>query len=365
MRTEIAEHADFSIIRYAQCWEDAGVLLDGLDIRAGDVCVSIASAGENALAMVSRGPARVIALDLSAAQLACVELRVAAYRTLEHHELLELIGSRPSDRRGDLYRRCREKLSAGVRAFWDGHPAEITAGIGSAGKFERYFALFRTRILPLVHSRATVERLLRGGSPAEREEFYHRVWNNRRWRLMFAIFFSRAVMGRFGRDPSFFAYVRGSVADKILARTQHALTRLDPSENPYLHWILTGTHGTALPYALRPENFDAIRDNIDRLEWRCQGLEAFLDEVGPGSVDRYNLSDVFEYMSPENYAGLLDRIVRAGRSGGRLAYWNMLADRHRPDDMADRLRPQQVRARELHGRDKAFFYSDFVLEEIV
>src|SRR5438045_9643173 len=107
MGSEVAARADFSGIRYAQCWEDADILLDGLDIQPGDVCLSIASAGDNSLALLARRPARVVALDLSPAQLACVELRVAAYRELSHPELLELIGSTPSRRRLDLYRRCR------------------------------------------------------------------------------------------------------------------------------------------------------------------------------------------------------------------------------------------------------------------
>src|SRR3954467_14770770 len=120
--SEAAANADFSEIRYAQCWEDADVLLEGLDVRPGDVCLSIASAGDNSLALLTRDPARVIALDLSPAQLACLELRVAAYRALGHAELLELIGSRPSRRRGLLYRRCRPLLSAPARAFWDARP---------------------------------------------------------------------------------------------------------------------------------------------------------------------------------------------------------------------------------------------------
>src|SRR3954470_16735027 len=109
--SEAAANADFSAVRYAQCWEDADVLLEGLDVQPGDVCLSIASAGDNALALLARNPAKVVALDLSPAQLACVALRVAAYRNLAHDELLELVGSRPSDRRADLYRRCRGDLS--------------------------------------------------------------------------------------------------------------------------------------------------------------------------------------------------------------------------------------------------------------
>src|SRR5438477_9967269 len=111
MGSEVQAKADFSGVRYAQCWEDADVLVEGLDVRPGDVCLSIASAGDNALALLTRDPDRVVALDLSPAQLACVELRVSAYRTLDHQELLELIGSRPSDRRPVLYARCRDGLS--------------------------------------------------------------------------------------------------------------------------------------------------------------------------------------------------------------------------------------------------------------
>ena len=365
MASEIAAKADFTDIRYAQCWEDADILLEALDIGPGDVCLSIASAGDNALAMLSRGPERVIALDLSPAQLACVELRVAAYRELNHAELLELVGSTPSDRRDTLYRRCRPQLAPAVRAFWDAHATDVVRGIGGAGKFESYFALFRNRILPLVHSRRRVFQLLQGGTVHERQQFYENRWNTWRWRLLFRIFFSRFVMGRMGRDPSFFNYVEGSVADRILERTRYALTALDPAANPYLQWILTGRHTTALPFALRPENFDAIRANLDRLEWHCCSLEDYLDRAGPNAISRYNLSDIFEYMSADNFRRLLEKLIAGGRPGSRLAYWNMLVPRSRPEALAHRLRPLNELAQKLHQQDKAFFYSRFVVEEIV
>jgi S-adenosylmethionine-diacylglycerol 3-amino-3-carboxypropyl transferase len=361
----IAARADFSGIRYAQCWEDADVLLEALDVRPDDTCVSIASAGDNTLALLTRAPARVIALDLSAAQLACLELRVAAYRALEHPELLELIGSRPSERRACLYERCRIHLAPATRAFWDARPEAIAAGVCGAGKFERYLTLFRRRVLPLVHPAATRRALLAGGSPDERARFYRERWDTWRWRLVFHLFFSRFVMARAGRDPAFFRYVQGDVAGRILARARHALTELDPAANPYLHWILTGEHGTALPLALRPEHFATIRANLDRLEWRQQSLEDFAAHAMPRSVDRFNLSDMFEYVSPAAYQATLERLLTVARPGGRLAYWNMLAPRSRPDALADRLRPLTDLAARLHRADRAFFYSAFIVEEVL
>jgi S-adenosylmethionine-diacylglycerol 3-amino-3-carboxypropyl transferase len=363
MTTEVAAQADFSQIRYAQCWEDADVLLAGLDVQPGDVCLSIASAGDNALALLTRNPARVIALDLSPAQLACLEVRIAAYRRLEHCELLELIGSVSSTRRKHLYRRLRDDLSVTARAFWDARPSLIARGIGDAGKFERYFRLFRRAVLPLIHSRPLIKELLRSGSPAQRERFYCKQWDNWRWQLLFRVFFSRRLMGLLGRDPSFFRYVTGNVSERILQRTRHALTVLDPAENPYLQWILTGHHPTALPLALRPEHFASIRTNLPRLEWHRSSLEEFLDLSAGETLDRCNLSDIFEYISEENYSRLLTKLVDRMRPGGRLAYWNMLVPRRRPESLASRLRPLTKLAQELHWQDKAFFYSALVIEE--
>jgi S-adenosylmethionine-diacylglycerol 3-amino-3-carboxypropyl transferase len=363
MRSEAAERADFSAIRYAQCWEDADVLLSALEPGPGKRCLSIASAGDNTLALLSRDPESVLALDLSPAQLACLELRVGAYRALQHGELLELIGCIESGRRPGLYQACRKHLSSGVLSFWDDRPELIAAGIGSVGKFEHYFSLFRERVLPLVHAGDTTRELLRPKSRDERRSFYTDRWNNFRWRLMFRIFFSRKLMGLLGRDPEFFRYVEGSVSERILKRTEYALTELDPAANPYIHWILTGRHNTALPAALREENFEPIRRNLDRLEWRCGSLEELLGH--DRKFDCFNLSDIFEYMSPSSYEQLLKLIVSSAHSGGRLAYWNMLAPRRRPDSLATSLRPLAELSSKLFARDRAFFYSALVVEEVV
>jgi S-adenosylmethionine-diacylglycerol 3-amino-3-carboxypropyl transferase len=369
MSDAIGGRADFSRVRYAQVWEDADVLLDGLAVKPGDRCLAIASAGDNALALLTARPAEVVALDLSDAQLACLALRVAALKTLDHPELLELIGSAASERRAALYARCRPALDAEARAFWDARPEAIAEGIGRAGKFERYFALFRRVILPLTQRRSTVEALATGGPALGADErarraWYDRHWDNRRWRFFFRVFTSRFVLGRLGRDPRFFDHVEGSVADRLLARVRQAVTATDPAGNAYLQWILTGEHRTALPLWLRPEHFDTIRDHVDRLTWRRASLEDVLAGADARSFDRFALSDVFEYVPVAHYERLLEEIARVGRPGGRLAYWNLLAPRRRPERLAGKIAPLPELSRALHACDKAPFYGAFVVEEV-
>ncbi len=365
MQTEVANRAKFFGIRYAQVWEDGDILLRALDIQPGDHCFSVASAGDNALLMLTCDPASVVAVDLSPAQIACLELRVAALRTLDHAALLEFHGSRPSTRRAGLYKNCRPLLSQPAAAFWDAHAEALSGGFGSAGRFENYFRIFRERLLPLVHGRNRIQRLLKGGSPEAREIFYEKEWNTLRWRLLFRFFFSRTVMGFLGRSPAFFRYVEGSVAERILGRTRHALTYLDPSANPWLHWILTGTHGAVLPPWLEPANHERIVANLDRLTWRIGSVEQALDDATRTGTkfSRFNLSDIFEYMSEENTLNLLGQIAAASAPNARLCYWNMLAPRSGAG-LPAMLAPLDQLAKDLFPQDRAFFYSRLVVEQV-
>ncbi len=365
MRSAVSQPTGFSGIRYAQCWEDADILLEALNIQPGSTCLSIASGGDNTLAMLSKRPRKVVAIDPNPAQLAVLELRVAAFRELRHPEVLALNGSVESHSRGELYKRCRKYLSNAARDYWDQRPELIEAGIGSAGRLESYFRTFRTRVLPLIHSRHRVAKLLAKKSGAERVRFYDSDWDNLRWRVLCRIFFSRLMLGRFGRDPELFRYVEGRVAERILQRTRYATTQLDPATNPYLYWILRGQHRDgAQPFALRAENFEAIRAHLDRLEWRCCSLEEFL-ERSPGAFDAFNLSDIFEYISVESYERLLRLLIRSAKPNARLAYWNLLVPRNRPGSLATFLKPLKHLSDSLFACDKAFFYSAFVVEAVL
>jgi S-adenosylmethionine-diacylglycerol 3-amino-3-carboxypropyl transferase len=349
-------------LRYAQCWEDADVLVSALAVRPGGTYVAIASAGDNALAMLAAGPARVIAIDREPAQLAALALRVAAYRTLTHPELLGLIGSRPHDDRRALYARCRAELDDDARGYWDARPDAIRAGIGGAGRFEGYLSLFRTAVLPLIHSPSTVRELL-ACDDAERARFYDERWNSLRWRLAFRAFFARPAMSALGRDPRFFAQADGPVSQRLLVRIARSLRDDDAGANPYLRWILTGAHGAALPFALRADSFDAIRDNLDRLDVRRCSLEEFVAGYDGAAVDGWNLSDVFEYVDEAAYGALLARIAATSSPRARLAYWNMLVARRRPDALAPFLAQREDVAAPLRARDRVPFYGDFVVEE--
>lgn len=364
MTSQISTKANFEDIRYAQLWEDADVLTDALGPRPGATLVSICSAGDNALAMLTLDPKRVVTLDLSMAQIECLNLRIGAYRTLDHQGFLELMGSRPSDKRETLLTKALSGTSEATQAFWFGRKNDVVAyGAGGCGKFERYFRLFKNRVLPFVHSRKTVDAIFVSREAAGREQFFDERWNSWRWRLMVKLFFSRFMMGRLGRDKAFFEHVEGSAADHVMGRLHHAAVTCDPATNPYLYWIMNAAHGDHLPMAWRAEHFDTIAERLDRLDTRHGSLEAFTS--GGEKADGYNLSDIFEYMSPDVFSAVYDDVLASANPGARLIYWNMMAPRRVPQEHARRVETQQDIEDRGKAMDKAFFYSDFVVEDVL
>lgn len=357
----VRERVSWDRIRYASVWEDADVLCEALaPVGRGGRLLSVASAGDNALALLTLDPAEVVAVDLSAAQLACVELRIAAFRCLDDRALLPFLGVRAAPDREATFHRLRGELSSEARAFWDAHPAEIRRGIVHAGRFERYLRAFGRWVLPLIHRPATIRALREPREPEAQRAFYRARWDTARWRLLFRVFFGRAVMGRLGRDPAFFAHVHGSVSDRILARTRHAFTEVPTHVNPYLAYILTGTFPPeALPRYLRPEHRDAIRARLDRVRL----VRGAVDEAGTG-WNGFNLSDVGEYMEQGEWAQVYGRLVDGARPGARLVYWNMLAPRACPPGEHRRVRSLDALAGELHARDQAWFYSALHVDEV-
>lgn len=358
----IGDKAPFDFVRYASVWEDADILCEALApaSRQGRI-LSIASAGDNVLALLTLDPKEIVAADLSQAQLACLELRMLAFKHLDHTSLLSFLGVTDLTDRLSVYMSLKKDLSTAAQQYWDTHTGDIVLGIIHAGKFEKYLRTFGQRILPWIHSKKTREGLLKERSIEEQRQFYDNIWDTFLWRLLFRVFFSKVVMGKLGRDPAFFDHVEGGVGEKILQRTKHALTDLPTYTNPYLTYIITGNYQLhALPRYLRKEYKDLIAARLNRITL----IDAPIHQTHTGSFDAFNLSDIFEYMSNEEFERCYDALLSQANPGARLAYWNMLVSRKIPHTLAQRASALTELSNELHKRDKAWFYRAFHIDEV-
>lgn len=361
---KIENRADFHYIRYANCWEDTDILFTALNPRRNQTILSIASAGDNSLALLAEG-AGVVAVDLNFSQLACVALRKAAIEKLNHAECLSFLGITPSNDRIGVFNSLKESMDDPYVIFWQNNPDIIKNGIIHAGKFERYFGYFRNVVLRFIHSKKKVTELLRPKSKPDRLRFYDDQWSTRRWELLFKLFFSRFTMGLAGRDPEFFRYVDVPVSENILNRTQYALTELETHNNPYLDYILTGNFTHTLPPYLRPDNFKKIKQNIKGLSLYQGSVQDAVEHFGSLKFDGFNLSDIFEYLDAETCRMIYKTLLDSANPGARFVYWNMLVPRSCPNEFENKIQKKVNLSKSLFLKDKAFFYSNFIVEEVI
>ncbi len=362
MSNVLLQKVDLSIIRYANCWEDADILLEGLCADEGSKILSIGSAGDNSFSLLTTNPELVVAVDISKVQLYLIEIKKICIKNLAHKETLAFLGFEPSSKRIDVFNQLKNGLSNDAKSYWEANETVIENGIIYAGKFEKYFLFFTKKILPWIHSKKTVDELFHLKSKKEQEIFYREKWNTWKWKLLFKIFFSRYVIGKYGRDPELLKEAEGSVSSYIYNKAGKHLQSVEAQKNFMLHFNLLGNFSNLLPHYLRKENYDAIKSNIDNLKL----IPGYTSEAFK-YCDKYkcmNLSNIFEYMDKQLFAATAQELIKGTDKDGRLAYWNLMVQRKISEIFPQRTTYQKDLSERLMEHDKGFYYSRFIIDKI-
>ena len=355
------EEVDHSYIRYANVWEDPYLLSEGLQAPEGGKTLSIASAGDNAFSLLLHDPSIVVAIDLNKTQLYLTELKREAIKRLDREKIIEFLGFAESKNRWEIYQSIAPQLQKETQNYWSKHKATIENGIITEGKFEKYLASFANKILPLIHNKRKIQELFEQKSEGEQKQFYDSKWNSRRWRFLFKIFFSKKVMGIFGRDPAFLEQVEVNVGTTIMTNAGNHISTTHAQNNPFLYYCLKGNFGENLPRYLLSENYIKIKSNIDKLELHFGYAQEAATKYG--KFNSFNLSNIFEYMNPEVFKLTTESMIESAAKGARFAYWNLMVPRvmSEVDNRLVRIEDQQEWAK----RDQGFFYKQFVAEQLV
>jgi S-adenosylmethionine-diacylglycerol 3-amino-3-carboxypropyl transferase len=355
------QKADFSILRYANCWEDADILLEGLQPHSGSKILSVASAGDNSFSLLATDPEIVIAIDVNKIQLHLIALKKAAIQELSHEEILQFLGFQQSEDRIFFFEKIKHFLEKESSVYWEKNKHLIQNGIIHQGKFEQYFQLFCNKILPCIHSKKTTKLLLAIKSPEAQTEFYYKHWNTWRWRLLFKIFFGKYIMGKYGRAPEFLKEVKITVGPYIFKKAEVQLRSIAAQDNFILHYNLLADFGITLPHYLKPENFQLIKSNIQRLQIR----EGFIEDMDwkYGKFDCMNLSNIFEYMDQGTFEQSAEKIIGLCAQKGKIAYWNLMVPRLISNIFPEGINFLDDLSLKLSAKDKGFFYNQFIIEQ--
>jgi S-adenosylmethionine-diacylglycerol 3-amino-3-carboxypropyl transferase len=350
---KMIEKIDFSIIRYANCWEDADLLLDSLQVKANSHVLSIASAGDNSFSFLVNDGVKVMAVDISEVQILLCRFKKTAIQQLNCTEYLQLLGFMPCANKSNIIQKVYHSADKEVKQFMDINATMIQNGIGYAGKFEKYFKKFRTRILPFIHSKKTISELFEIKDEAAQKYFYNTKWNTFLWRSLLKLFFSKFILGRIGRDPEMLKEVDLNVGNYIREKSHLHLQSKACQSNYLLQMMLLGKFKNGVPFYLREENYNKIKNNIHNIKFhKVEIKDAPLID---GKLFHYfNMSNIFEYMNTQTFEATANTIKTKADSGAAIAYWNLMVKR----DLS-RLEGYLSQTITSDKIDNGFFYQSF------
>lgn len=338
-------------IHYSNCHEDANMIIKYANDNINNI-LSIASGGDNSFACLLLNPNKVISIDSNITQVYLVELKKTAIKFLQYEEYLILLGVREGNSLY-YYNKIKQYLSKDVVDYFDNNIFLIKdVKLLNCGRFEYYFNIFSKKILPLIHSKKIIDKFMNCTTLEEQQDFYIKKFNNFRFKLLFKVFFSKFIMKRLGRDKEYFKYNNGQLSKILKNRFEFGIFSNLNKTNPYLQYVIYNNY-LEMPLYLKKENFEMIKNNIDKIEVRCISLDEALNLEY--NYDFMNLSDVFEYLDNSLMEKYEEALFNKLNDHGRIIYWNMQNTRVFSHKL--------IRINTNLKNDRAFYYKDLLVYE--
>ncbi len=360
----LLERAIFNGIVFNMSWEDPEMDRRALRTGPGDTVISISSAGCNPLNFLCQSPDRLLTIDGNPAQNAVVELKLAGIQALDHGTFFDIFAARNPAVASKVYRpRLRPLLSPRSCEFWDKKLWMAHRGLYEFGKMGMAARIVRFLFPLLGISRYHIDRFFESTTLAEQRARYARHVAPHLWGpVVERLCKSRWFMYLCGVHPRQLDLIdeRHGIYEYIKERIEYALTQVPIHDNYFLSVTATGRfRGNHVPPYLLAENFPILRRNLDRVTVINGLLGPYLDTLPAGSINKFNLLDIFDWMTPELFESTLKSVLRAAAPGARLIYRSGSYELPPPKSIQRHLVEHAELSRELLAIDRSATYGSF------
>ena len=284
---------------------EVAVLRQVRETVANPVAFCIASGGCTALSLLLEAPSQLHVIDINAAQLYLVELKIAALQRLAPDETARCLlrDARP------FYARLQPYLSTRTRRFWDDNRALLAGGLNRCGVIERVSRAIALA-LPLAFGARRVRRMFAFRDLEKQRAYYRDSWDKSLWRAAFSFLLSAPIL-RLLYARGFTSQIPPRFASQIKSRVDEVFTRFPAATNAYLWQTFRGRvplRDEAMPLYLQRENLAAVRENFSSIVLRHADAATYLEAQTASSIDFFALSNILEVTTVE-YAQRLSRAV--------------------------------------------------------
>ncbi len=334
-------------LAFAQVREDPRLDLElARALPPGATVVMIASGGDTA-ACLGRLPLRLHLVDMNPAQLALARLKWHLAGHAPADEAAALLGHLPMPARAAALDEVCGRLSLDGGVF--GPPDLVAeAGPDHAGRYEIAFAELRRELEPW---RREIDGMLASGVPAiiGRDSLPGAAMDAAFAKVMtlpnlVCLFGEEAT-----RNP------RRPFAEHFAGRTREVIGRLPPASNPFLWQILAGRFPAGGRFDwLQPDAKGGVPLAAEPV-WHCGRMDAVLDGMPAASAELVHLSNILDWLSPEQAVATLRSARRVLRPGGRLIL-RQLNSTLEIGRLAAGLRWDIALGAGMAARDRSYFY---------
>jgi len=377
----------FDAFVYNQIWEDPRVDIEALQIDGSSRILTISSGGCNALNYLVESPQTVTAVDLNRHHIYLLNLKLAAVKYLpSYDDFFEFFGEGKGKNTGSNYLRyIRPHLDKDTRHFWESNTfggsilyGERISFFANAGLYDHsrngYFLRFFHSMSRLFGCKP--DEVLNAGSIKEQEQLYNKYIDP---------FFDSLVIKTLGKlpvtmfglgiPPQQYDELKKdvdsgkSVIDIYRERTKRLACDYPINENYFAWQAFARKYDTkdriAVPEYLKPQNYETLRSNIDRLNAKVGSATDEIKSSAAGTFNRFVFLDAQDWMNADQMTELWSAIAEKGEPGSRIIFRTAGAasplDADLPEELLSRFHYEKEVSERLFKQDRASIYGGFHL----
>ncbi len=367
MKNKINGQVPLSNLIFTLNWEDPESDVRAIGMKPGQSLLTITSGGCNTLSFLLHDPEKIYAVDINPAQTWLMEFKIACFKNLDHDEVISLLGLREYDDRINLFSKIQHDLSDEANAFWNSNIKLIRKGILNNGKFEG-FVKIAGKILSILQGKKKIQKLLSLQTLSEQKRFYFDRWDNKRWRMIFSLMFTKKRLAKKGLVAEYFHFDDGaqSFSESFYNRAKKALCDIPIESNYFLSIYLTGKYinETEIPLYLQPGNYEHIKRNIDRIKLITADTKYWLQSMPPAIIDGFCLSNICELMNEEDTKKLFTEVLRTATPGAKICFRNLMIPREVPEELQNVIAKNESLSADILAKDRSFVYSKVAAYEL-
>jgi S-adenosylmethionine:diacylglycerol 3-amino-3-carboxypropyl transferase len=355
-----------SALFFAQIREDSRVERRVIEAHPARRIVCIGSGGCTAFSLLSDAVEAIVCVDSNPAQCALIELKRVALLELEREAYLRFIGERPDPSRTETYTRLAPALPDSARAYWDARSGEVASGINHCGVTEQFYRFVGGNLRGVVCPDDVWQQLFDCRNLDEQRELYERYFQREGFQMALRVLLSKTSHVVF--FPAFM-FAQSSELDYgrfFAEKFEREVLGRPMSNNYFLSQLLFASYRhdvvEGVPHYLSPEGYGSARRNAHKLVVVPRPVEDFL--VEEAGIDAFFLSNVFDWLTPEQRERLCRAVISASAPGAALAYRSMLSPPALPAEFLERVRVDEGASRALLEIERSMSYGRVTLGEI-